>query len=155
MPGYLESENANAMMKAMMLNSSCHDIRGDDTESNGFKLIVNEDEECNCQVVRALAPGRNSRITVENNILRVDVLRSPVPPIPPSGGGLITVTLRLSNFDGVFSRTIFITNTSPIIITQEDLTELTVPLFSPDNTILMLIGDIFSQEVLQVLTVSS
>ena len=48
MPGYLESENANAMMKAMMLSSSCHDIRGDDTESNGFKLIVNQDEECNC-----------------------------------------------------------------------------------------------------------
>ena len=62
-----------------------------------FKLIVNEDDECDCQVVRALAPGRNSKITVENNILRVDVLRSPVPPIPPSGGGLITVTLRLSN----------------------------------------------------------
>ena len=57
MPGYLESENANALMKAMMLSSSCHDIRGDDTEKNGFKLIVNEDEECNCQVVRALAPG--------------------------------------------------------------------------------------------------
>ena len=141
MPGYLESENANVMMKATMLSSSCHDIRGDDTETNGFKLIVNEDEECNCQVVRALAPGRNSKITVENNILRVDVLRSPVPPIPPSGGGLITVTLRLSNFEGVFSRTIFITNTSPIIITQEDLTELTVPPFSPDNTILKWMGD--------------
>ena len=155
MPGYLESENANAMMKAMMVNSSCNTVKGDDTASNGFKLIVNEDDECDCQVVRALAPGRNSKITVENNILRVDVLRSPAPPIPPSGGGLITVTLRLSNFNGVFSRTIFITNTSPIIITQEDLTELTVPLFSPDNTILMLIGDIFSQEVLQVLTVSS
>ena len=37
MPGYLESENANAMMKAMMLSSSCHDVRGDDTESNGFQ----------------------------------------------------------------------------------------------------------------------
>ena len=121
MPGCLESENANAMLKARMLSSSCHDVRGDDTESNGVKIIVNEDEECNCQVVRALAPGRNSKITVDNNILRVDVLSSPVPPIPPSGGGLTTVTLRLSNFDGVFSRTIFITNTSPIIITQEDL----------------------------------
>ena len=129
------------MMKAMMVNSSCNTVNGDDTASNGFELIVNEDDECDCQVVRALAPGRNNKITVENNILRVDVLRSPVPPIPPSGGGLITVTLRLSNFDGVFSRTIFITYTNPIIITQEDLTELTVPPFSPDNTILMWMGD--------------
>ena len=53
MPGYLDSENANAMMKAMTLSSSCHDIRGDDTEDAGVKLIVEEDEGCNCQIVRA------------------------------------------------------------------------------------------------------
>ena len=59
MPGYLESEIANAMIKAMMLSSSCHDIRGDDTEGNGFKLIAEEDAECYCQIVRALGSGRN------------------------------------------------------------------------------------------------
>ena len=78
MPGYLVSENANAMMKAMMVKSSCHTVKGDDTASNGFKLIVDEDEECNCQVVRALAPGTNTRIRVDsNNVLRVDALSEP------------------------------------------------------------------------------
>ena len=41
MPGYLESENANAMMKAMAAHSSCNTVKGDDTASTGFKLIVN------------------------------------------------------------------------------------------------------------------
>ena len=49
MPGDLESENANAMIKTMMLNSSCNRIKGDDTNTNGFKLIVDDpaDQDCN------------------------------------------------------------------------------------------------------------
>ena len=71
MPGYVEPENANAIMKAMLVNSSCNTVKGDDTASSGFRLI-NEDEECSCQAVRALALGRNTRIRVDsNNVLRV------------------------------------------------------------------------------------
>ena len=80
MPGY-SGTNANAMMKAMMLSSSWHDVRGDDTESNGFKLIVEEDEECTCQIVRALGSGRNTRVSVNRNrVLKVDTLTSPSTP---------------------------------------------------------------------------
>ena len=91
MPGCFESEHANAMIRAMMVNSSCNTVKGDDTASTGFKLIVNEDEECNCQVVRALELGRNTRIRVDsNNTLRVDALSEPALP---TGGGIITVNL--------------------------------------------------------------
>ena len=70
----------------------CHDIRGDDTEDNGFKLIVEEDEGCNCQIVRALGSGRNTRVSVNrDNVLRVDTLTEPALP---TGGGIITVNLR-------------------------------------------------------------
>ena len=69
MPGYLETESANAMMKAMMLNSSCNHIKGDDTNTNGFKLIVDDpaDQDCKCQIVRSIGAGRNTRLRIANN----------------------------------------------------------------------------------------
>ena len=124
MPGYLETENANAMMKAMMVNSSCNTVKGDDTASNGFKLIVNEDDECDCQVVRALAPGRNTRIRVDsNNVLRVDALSEPALP---TGGGIITVNLRAHS--DPTRRFLNLHYSAPIIIINQDGDAVSVPM---------------------------
>ena len=124
MPGHLETENANAMMKAMMVNLSCNTVKGDDTASSCFKLIVNEDEECDCQLVRALAPGRNTRIRVDSNIvLRVDALSEPALP---TGGGIITVNLRAHSDPA--RRFLNLHYSAPIIIINQDGDAVSVPM---------------------------
>ena len=123
MPGYLESENASAMMKAMMLSSSCHDIRGDDTEGHGFQRIVEEDEERNCQIVRALGSGRNTRVSANrDNVRRVDTLTEPALP---RGGGIITVNLRA--FADPARRFLNLHYSEPIIIINQEGNAVSVP----------------------------
>ena len=73
---YVSAEESNAMMKTMMLQQSCNNVTGDDTDPTGFRLIVDDpkDDECNCQLVRSLGAGRNIRVSVNNNMLMVDVV---------------------------------------------------------------------------------
>ena len=49
----LEAEHNNSLVKAMMVASPCNDVQGDDTNRNGFRLIVDNDDECNCKTVRS------------------------------------------------------------------------------------------------------
>ena len=85
----MSAEESNAMMKTMMLQQSCNNVTADDTSSKGFRLIVDDpnDDECNCQLVRSLGAGRSTRVRVNNNMLMVDVLNIPTM----SGGGLVTI----------------------------------------------------------------
>ena len=111
-------------MKAMMVNSYCNTVKGDDTASNGFIVIVNEDEECSCQLVRALAHGRNTRIRVDSkNVLRVDALSGPGLP---TGGCIITVNLRAHSDPA--RRFLNLHYSAPIIIINQDGDAVSAPM---------------------------
>ena len=51
----------------MMLNNNCNHVSGDDTNESGYKLMVKEDEECDCNVVRNLRTDDNIGIKIYNN----------------------------------------------------------------------------------------
>jgi len=40
MPSYMETINNNEMVKTMMLNQSCDHVSGDDTNQNGYRLMI-------------------------------------------------------------------------------------------------------------------
>ena len=64
--GYLEAENNNAVVKAMMLNQSCNHASGDDTAENGYRLMIKEDDECGCNVVRSMRSDLGIGIHLDN-----------------------------------------------------------------------------------------
>ena len=66
MPGYLEAQNNNEMVKTMMLNQSCDHVSGDDTNQNGYRLMIREDDECGCNVVRSITPGIGVGVSVDD-----------------------------------------------------------------------------------------
>jgi hypothetical protein len=55
----MSAEENNQMVKTMMLNNNCNHISGDDTNDNGYRLIIKEDDECECNVVRNLRTDDN------------------------------------------------------------------------------------------------
>ena len=93
MSSYMSAEENHIIVKTMMLQQSCNHVTGDDTNEKGFKLIVDDsdDKECDCQLVRSIGGGRNTRVRLNNNMLMVDVLNIPTL----SGGGLVTINLSL------------------------------------------------------------
>ena len=68
----MSAEESSAMMKTMMLQQSRNNLTGDDTDSKGFRLFVDDpnDEEC-VQLVRSLGAGRSTRVRVNINTLMV------------------------------------------------------------------------------------
>jgi len=95
MPGYLEAQNNNEMVKTMMLNQSCDHVSGDDTNQNGYRLMVPEDDECGCHVVRSLRSDLGVGIHVDNNSLILyntkEYARSVI-----SGGDIVSITTRVN-----------------------------------------------------------
>ena len=83
MTSYMNTELNNQIVKSMMLNNNCNHVSGDDTNGNGYRLIVKEDDECECNVVRNLRSDNNIgiRINSRTNSLflydRKDVLNKP------------------------------------------------------------------------------
>ena len=67
MSSYMFVEENNVIVETMMLRQSCNHVTGDDTNEKGFKLIVDDpdDKDCDCQVVRSLRP--TSSINIEVN----------------------------------------------------------------------------------------
>ena len=50
----------------MMLNQSCDHVSGDDTNQNGYRLMIREDDECGCNVVRSITPGIGVGVSVDD-----------------------------------------------------------------------------------------
>ena len=110
-----------------MLQQSCNHVTGDDTNEKGFKLIVDDpdDKECDCQLVRSIGGGRNTRVRLNNNILVVDVLRDTPTP---TGGGLITVNLVINTDPTRIPRILSFFWSEPIIIVDDDGNSIEVPM---------------------------
>ena len=53
----------------MMIQQSCNHVTGDDTNEKGFKLIVDDpdDKDCDCQVVRSVRPTSSMNIEVNGS----------------------------------------------------------------------------------------
>ena len=56
-------------MEKAMLSSSCNHVQGDDTNNNGFQLMIPDpdDIECGCNLVRSIIPGNNININVSDD----------------------------------------------------------------------------------------
>ena len=116
MSSYMSAEENNIIVKTMMLQQSCNHVTGDDTNERGFKLIVDDpdDKECDCQLVRSIGGGRNTRVRLNNNMLMVDVLNIPTL----SGGGLVTINFVIASVPrGMRIATLFWSE--PIVIIDE------------------------------------
>ena len=66
MPSYMEAQSNNEILKTMMLNQSCDHVSGDDTNQNGYRLMIPEDDECGCHVVRSITPGIGVGVSVDD-----------------------------------------------------------------------------------------
>ena len=117
---YLFSEKFNEIEKAAT-SGNCNHISGDDTDANGYRLVVVEDAECDCYNVRAIAPGDNMNISVSNNILTLNSA-AVVQKVRGSitGGGQITATIL-----GEFSTGI--TWSYALKVSLEDSTSILIP----------------------------
>ena len=75
----------------------------------GFKLVVDDpdDKECDCQLVRSIGGGRNTRGRLNNNILVVDVLNIPTL----SGGGLVTINFVIASGSEVCALPLYLVRT--------------------------------------------
>ena len=83
-------------------------------------MIVGDpnDEECNCQLVRSLGAGRNTRVRVNTNMLMVDALNLPAM----SGGGLVTINFSIASVPrGMTVTTLFWSAPAVIIHEQEQI----------------------------------
>ena len=93
MPSYMETINNNEMVKTMMLNQSCDHVSGDDTNQNGYRLMIPEGHECGCHVVRSLRSDLGVGIHVGNNSLILyntkEYARSVI-----TGGDIVSITTR-------------------------------------------------------------
>ena len=49
----LEADHNKSLVTAMTVGGPCNDVQGDDTNRNGFRLIVDNDDEYNCETVRS------------------------------------------------------------------------------------------------------
>jgi hypothetical protein len=116
----------------MMVANPCNDVQGDDTNRNGFRLIVDNDDECNCKTVRSLGAGRNTRVRVDNNILSIDITEDIQAP---SGGGLITVNLVIQNAPSRLQRTLTFSWSDPLIIQDTNGNDVSVPMKLMTNTV--------------------
>jgi hypothetical protein len=94
----------------MMLNNSCNHISGDDTNDNGYRLIIKEDDECECNVVRNLTSDDNIGIGVNSQTNSLYIYdRKDANRLLITGGVLNIVSGLLTfffNFSGVRFRPI-------------------------------------------------
>ena len=98
MTTYMSAEENNQIIKTMMLQNTCNHISGDDTNDNGFRLMIKEDDECECNVVRSFQAGDGLSIRVDqNNSLIIHKSDQPISSII-SGGGVITLSHFRNNF---------------------------------------------------------
>ena len=134
MPSYMSAEERNAMMKTMLLQQTCNNVAGDDTNSKGFRLIVDDpnDDECKCQLVRSLGAGRNTRVRVADNVLKIDVIGD--APVP-TGGGLITVNLVINTDPNRLRRSVAFSWPDPVILTDDTGNKVSVPMPRMTNTV--------------------
>ena len=134
MPSYMPAEESNAMMKTMMLQQICINVAGDDTNSKGFRLIVDDpnDDECDCQLVRSLGVGRNTRVRVTENVLKIDVVGD--TPVP-TGGGLITVNLVINTDPNRLRRSVAFSWSDPVILTDDTGNKVSAPMPRMTNTV--------------------
>ena len=98
MTTYMSAEENNQMIKTMMLQNTCNHISGDDTNDNRFRLMIKEDDECECNVVRSLKTGDGLSTRVDqSNSLIIHKSDQPISSII-SGGGVITLSHFRNNF---------------------------------------------------------
>ena len=99
-------------------------ITGDDTVSGGYRLIIPNPSPDVCgDLVRAIAPGENMNISINNNTLTLNSATNSVLFGSVKGGGQIR---------GVINSFAIVTVTwsDPLIVDLEDGNSLIVPAFS-------------------------
>ena len=93
MTTYMSAEENNQMVKTMMLQNNCNHVSGDDSNDYGFRLMIKEDDECECNVVRNLRTDENIGIHVNNKTNSLFLYdRKEAMKTLISGGGIATVT---------------------------------------------------------------
>ena len=131
----MSAGESHAMMKTVMLQQTCNNVAGGGTNANWFRLIVDDpnDEECDCQLVRSLGTGRNTRVTrvrVSDNVLNIDAVGD--TPVP-TGGGLITVNLVIKTDPNRLRRSVTFSWSDPVILTDATGNKVSVPMPGNDQ----------------------
>ena len=114
-------------------------MTGDDTNEKGFKLIVGDpdDKECDCQLVRSIGGGINTRCKILGNTLRVDAPGN----TPLRGGGRVTARITVNSHRPVISKAILLSYSEPVVLSDANNNIVSVPFVRDGERILWYVRD--------------
>jgi hypothetical protein len=135
----MSAEENNIIVKTMMLQQNCNHVTGDDTNEKGFKLIVDDpdDKECDCQLVRSIGGGINTRCKILDNTLRVDAAGN----TPLRGGGRVTARISVTSLRSVIRRAVFLSYSEPVVLSDANNNIVSVPFVRDGERILWYVRD--------------